>query len=110
MALTQQMIVEGLKLFSHKFDQLDKFPRMNSILRTSLEFDKQFYKLNNINDYPLLYPTQTEADIAKIDQFLASIKIGEPVDILKVDTHTKRFCWVPGTIKKQTSLSIHVQT
>jgi hypothetical protein len=110
MALTQQMIVEGLKLFSHKFDQLDKFPRMNSILRTSLEFDKQFYKLNYINDYPLLHPTQTEADIAKIDQFLASVKIGEPVDILKVDTHTKRFCWVPGTIKKQTSLSIHVQT
>ncbi len=110
MALTQQMIVEGLKLFSHRFNQLDKFPRMNSILRTSLEFDKQFYKLNYINDYPLLYPTQTEADIARIDQFIASLKNGDPVDILKVDPHTKRFCWLPGTFKKQTSLSIQVQT
>jgi hypothetical protein len=110
MALTQQMIVEGLKLYSHKYDQLDKFPRMTSILRTSLEFDKQFYKLNYINDYPLLYPPQTEADVGRIDQFISSIKNGDPVDILKVDTHSKRFCWLPGTVKKQTSLSIHIQT
>ena len=56
MALTQQMIVEGLKFYSHRFDQLDKFPRMTSILKTSLEYDKQFYKLNYVNDYPLLLP------------------------------------------------------
>lgn len=104
------MIVEGLRLYSHKFDQLDRFPRMTSILKTSLEFDKQFYKLNYINDYPLLYPSPTEADVAKIDQFLSTIKNGDPVDFLKVDTHSKRFCWLPGTVKKQTSLSIQVQT
>lgn len=110
MALTQQMIVEGLRLYSQRFDQLDKFPRMTSILKTSLEFDKQFYKLNYINDYPLLYPPQTESDIAKIDQFLSTIKNGDAVDVLKVDTHSKRFCWLPGTVKKQTSLSIQIQT
>jgi hypothetical protein len=110
MALTQQMIVEGLKLYSHKFDHLDRFPRMTSILKTSLEFDKQFYKLNYINDYPLLYPLQNESDVARIDQFLSTIKNGDPVDVLKVDTHSKRFCWLPGTVKKQTSLSIQIQT
>lgn len=67
MVLTQQMIVEGLKLYSKKFELLDKFPRMTSIIRTSLEFDKQFYKLNYINDFPLLFPSQTEESIARID-------------------------------------------
>ena len=110
MALTQQMIVEGLKLYSHRFDQLDKFPRMTSILKTSLEYDKQFYKLNYVNDYPLLLPAPSESDVAQIDQFLSVLKSGDPVDVLKVDTHSKRFCWVPGHVKKQTSLSIHVQT
>lgn len=110
MVLTQQMIVEGLKLYSHKFDQLDRFPKLTSILRTSLEFDKQFYKLNYINEYPLLYPAPTEADIAKIDQFLSTLKNGDQVDFLKVDTHSKRFCWLPGIVKKQTSLSIQIQT
>lgn len=40
---------------------------MTSIIRTSLEFDKQFYKLNYINDFPLLFPSQTEESIARID-------------------------------------------
>jgi hypothetical protein len=59
MVLTQQMIVEGLKLYSKKFDLLDRYPRMSSILKTSLEYDKQFYKLNYINDYQLIFPYPT---------------------------------------------------
>jgi hypothetical protein len=65
--------------------------------------------LNYINDYPLLYPTPSESDIAKIDQFLSALKNSDAVDVLKVDTHSKRFCWVPGRVKKHTSLSIHIQ-
>lgn len=67
MVLTQQMIVEGLRVFSIKFDLLDKFPRMNSILKNCLEPDKQFYKLNYINDYPLLTPVATEETVNRID-------------------------------------------
>ena len=53
------MIIEGLKLFSKKYDQLDRYPRMSSILKISLEYDKQFYKLNYINDYQLIFPFPT---------------------------------------------------
>lgn len=60
MVLTQQMIIEALRLFSKKFDILDKYPRTNSILKNCLEFDKQFYKLNYFNDYPLIFPAPTE--------------------------------------------------
>lgn len=109
MVLTQQMIVEGLKLYSHHFDHIDRFPKITSIVKTSLEYDKQFYKLNYINDYPLLFPHQTEADVAKIDEFISSLKPGDRVDILKADTHSKRFCWLPATVKKTTNLSIHTQ-
>lgn len=51
MVLTQQMMVEALVLYSKRFDLLDKFPKTNSILRIVFEYDKQFYKLNYINNY-----------------------------------------------------------
>lgn len=30
------------------------------------------------------------------------------MDVLKVEMHTKRACWVPATVKKLTSLSVHL--
>ena len=36
MVLTQQMIVEGLKLYTKKFDILDKYPKTNTIIKNSL--------------------------------------------------------------------------
>lgn len=30
------------------------------------------------------------------------------MDVLKTDVHSKRYCWLPGTVKKITNLSIHV--
>ena len=61
MVLTQQMIVEGLRLYSHRFHLLDKFPKTSSIIRNALEYDKQFFKLNYTNDYPLLPTAPTPA-------------------------------------------------
>lgn len=62
MVLTQQMMVEALVLYSKRFDLLDKYPKANSILRIVFEYDKQFYKLNYINNYPhlLQHPTQEQ--------------------------------------------------
>jgi len=56
-----------LKLYAKIFDILDKFPKTNSIIKQSLEFDKQFYKINYSNDYPLLAAPPSENDIAKMD-------------------------------------------
>jgi len=56
MVLTQQMMVEALVLYSKRFDLLDKFPKTNTILKNVLEFDKQFYKLNYINNYSYIFP------------------------------------------------------
>jgi hypothetical protein len=37
------------------------------------------------------------------------LKPGDQIDVLKSDSHSKRFCWLPGRVKKITSLSIHIQ-
>jgi len=109
MVLTQQIMKEALRLYALKFDQMDRYPKLNSILRNALEFEKQFFKLNYICDFPLFFPFPTEQDIAQIDIFVSGLKSGDRVDVLKTDPHTKRFCWLPGTIRKVTNLSIHVQ-
>ena len=36
------------------------------------------------------------------------LKAGDRVDVLKSDAHSRRFCWLPGSVKKLTNLSIHV--
>jgi hypothetical protein len=36
------------------------------------------------------------------------LKIGDKVDVMRNDIHSKRFCWVSGTVKKITNLSIHI--
>ena len=77
MVLTQQMIVEGLRLYAHRFELLDKFPKTSSILRNTLEFDKQFYKLNYTNEYSLLPTLPTTAEITRIDDFIATLKAGD---------------------------------
>ena len=46
MVLTQQMMVEALKLFIKKFDHLEKFLKMINILNCTFDHDKQFYKIN----------------------------------------------------------------
>lgn len=38
MVLTQQIIKEALRLYSFKFDQMDKYPKLNSILRNALDY------------------------------------------------------------------------
>lgn len=98
MVLTQQMIVEGLKLYSKKFDQLDRYPRMSSILKTSLEYDKQFYKLNYINDYQLIFPCPTADEISKNIDFINELKPDDFADFIKIDHHTRRFCWLSGKV------------
>ena len=61
MVLTQQMMVEALTLYAKRFDLLDKFPKTNSILKNTLEYDKQFFKLNYISNYPNILPPPSQA-------------------------------------------------
>lgn len=65
MVLTQQMMIEGLNLYSKKFDFLDKYPKTTSILKIVFEYDKQFYRLNYINTYPHLLKLPTTEEVNK---------------------------------------------
>jgi hypothetical protein len=51
MVLTQQIIVEALKLFMKYLPQIEKFPKMTTILRNVFDFEKQFYRINYTNEY-----------------------------------------------------------
>jgi hypothetical protein len=108
MVLTQQIMVEALKLYSKLFDLLDKYPKSTSILKIVFEFDKQFYKLNYINTYPHLLTVPTPEEINKNEEFVAGLKIDSRVDVIKTDPHSRRLSWLPGTVKKLTSINIHV--
>jgi len=37
-----------------------------------------------------------------------NLKPNDKVDVVKVDGHTRRFCWLPGTVRKITAINIHV--
>ena len=63
MALTQQMMVEALRIFVKYFDQLEKYPKMVSILKQTFDIEKQFYKLNYTNDYPYLVNPPSNEEI-----------------------------------------------
>lgn len=56
MVLTQQIMVESLKFYVKNFDTLEKYPKMSTILKNCFESDKQFYKLNYINEFTHLLP------------------------------------------------------
>lgn len=64
MVLTQQIMVEALRIFVKYFDHLEKYPKMVSILKQTFDIEKQFYKLNYINDYPYLVIPPTEEEIS----------------------------------------------
>ena len=108
MVLTQQIMVEALVLYSKRFDQLDRFPKTSSILRIIFEYDKQFYKLNYINNYAHLLNPPTQEELTLNEEFANSLKPEDMVDIIRVDPHSRRFCWLPGTVRKATSLNVHV--
>lgn len=38
---------------------------------------------------------------------MAGLKLDDKVDIIKTDPHTRRLSWLPGTIKKITSINVH---
>lgn len=42
-----------------------------------------------------------------MDEFINSLKAGDKIDMLKSDSHSKRFCWLPGTVKKLSNLSVY---
>ncbi len=46
MVLTQQMMVESLRLFAKKLNLLEKFLKMITILNFTFDHEKQFYKIN----------------------------------------------------------------
>lgn len=60
MVLTQQMMVEALRLFTKFFNQLEKYPKMFHILKYVFDLEKQFYKLNYINEYHYLVIPPTD--------------------------------------------------
>ena len=60
MAMTQQMMVESLKLFMKYFKELEKYPKMTLILKHVFDIEKPFYKLNYVNEYPYLVVPPTK--------------------------------------------------
>lgn len=81
---------------------------MSNMVRQTFDIEKNFYKVNYINEHPHLIIPPSEEEITRIDHFISDLKAGDRVDVLKGEMHTKRLCWLPGTIKKVSSLSIHV--
>ena len=49
MILTQQLMVEALRVFLKYFPAIEKYPKMTSILRFVFDHEKQFYRLNYAN-------------------------------------------------------------
>lgn len=109
MVLTQQLMVEALRIYAKIFDHLDKYPKANAILRNVFEFEKQFFKVNYVCETPLLHPLPTTQQASAADVFAMGLKVGDAVDVLRVDAHSRRFCWLPGKVKKVTNLSLYVQ-
>lgn len=54
MIYTQQMMIEGLRVFNKYFDQLEKYPRMTLILKHTFDYEKPFFKTNYTNQYHCL--------------------------------------------------------
>ena len=51
MILTQQLMIESLRVFIKHFPTIEKHPKMTSILRFVFDHEKQFYRLNYVNEY-----------------------------------------------------------
>ena len=107
MVLTQQMMVQSLILYSKRFDILDKFPKTNSILKIVFEYEKQFYKLNYINNFSHLSKLPSNEETQKNEEFIATLKPEAKIDLIKIDPHSRRFCYLPGSVRKLTSMNVH---
>ena len=83
MVLTQQIMVESLRIFVKYFSYIEKYPKMVSILKQTFDIEKQFYKLNYTNDYPYLIIPPSEEYVNEIDDFIDKLKVGDKVDVLK---------------------------
>jgi hypothetical protein len=81
---------------------------MCTILKNALETDKPFYKLNYVNDYYNLVIPPSEEEVHRIDDFIGNLSAGDKIDVLKTSMHSKRVCWLPGVVKKISSLSVYV--
>jgi len=106
MVFTQQMMVEGLRLFMRYFDQLEKYPRMTFILKHTFDFEKQFFKINYSNQYHNLVIPPTKDEVETITTFVTGLKSGDRVDVLKCENQSKRVCWLPGIYVKSSTLYI----
>lgn len=109
MIYTQQMMVEGLRLFMRYFDQLEKYPRMTLILKHIFDIEKHFFKHNYTNQYHNLVQIPSKELIEKTNSFISTLKTGDRVDVLKTEHHSKRVCWLPATFIKASSLYIYVK-
>jgi len=84
MIYTQQMMVEGLRVFNRFFDQLEKYPKMTLILKHTFDYEKPFFKTNYTNQYHcLVIPPEPEL-IENVNSFVSGLKIGDKVDVLKI--------------------------
>lgn len=52
MVATQQFLLECLIFVRKHFDELEKWPRLVNVLKTVLDIERQFYKINYISDCP----------------------------------------------------------
>ena len=52
MVVVQQFLLECLVFFQKHLHEIDQAPKMVGLLKTVLEIDRQFYRLNAQTDYP----------------------------------------------------------
>jgi hypothetical protein len=52
MVVVQQFLLESLVFFQKHLHEIDKVPKMVALLKTVLDIDRQFYRLNAQTDYP----------------------------------------------------------
>ena len=83
MALTQQIVIEALRYFVGHFHLLEKYPKMCNIVKWAFDHDKNFFKVNYINEHSLLVIPPTEEEITRIDKFIDNLNPGDKIDVLK---------------------------
>lgn len=110
MIMTQQMMVQALRLFMRFFKDLEKYPKMTLILKHVFDIDKVFYKLNYVNEYPYLVVPPTKEEVAQVDAFIDELEVGQQIDVLKSEIQSKRLCWLPATVKKITTMNIYASS
>lgn len=70
MVVVQQFLLESLVFFQKHLHEIDKVPKMVALLKTVLDIDRQFYRLNAQTDYPHMPVQPTKEEIAENFEFV----------------------------------------